>query len=262
MLLVGVAGCSGGDGANDAARPTTSTSSTTSSTVASSTSTTTAVASTTSPVPSTTTTPRGSCTTGRPEVPRGAGSGAIRDVDGDGTADVGFMGSGPDGSRVVGIATSRGGGSTYEIRSASPVTGSMLVVNADRRGPVELLVDTGRQVELDAIVNCQIVPVTNPQGEPYLFDLGDLRGHGTGVGCIETPSGRRLVGLRAEPDASGRKVRWTRTIIELDGTHASNGATTSGTFARPADDVAIGLLSTVSCGDLTIQDDGIHERPA
>ena len=51
----------------------------------------------------------------------------------------------------------------------------MLVVNADRRGPVELLVSTGREVYLDAIVDCQIVPITNPQGEPYLFDLGDLR---------------------------------------------------------------------------------------
>jgi hypothetical protein len=183
-------------------------------------------------------------------------------VDGDGRPDRGIFGTGVDGRRVVGVLPATGGGATYAIDSASPVAGTMLVVDVDRRPPTELLVSDGRGVHLLAYDRCAIVPITNPEGEPYLFDLGDLRGHGTGVGCIDTPVGRRLVGLRRDPNSTGETVRWTRTVVELDGTHARNGETTSGTFTSPQDDAAIELLDTVSCGDLTLERDGVAQPPA
>ncbi len=104
-------------------------------------------------------------------------------------------------------------------------------------------------------VDCQIVPVTNPEGETYTFGLG-FTDVGTGVGCVDTDEGRRLVGLDASAD-EGNEVAWSRTVVELDGTKARNGATTKGTFSRPDDDAAIELLRQVTCGDLTIPTDGL-----
>jgi hypothetical protein len=102
--------------------------------------------------------------------------------------------------------------------------------------------------------------VTNPEGEQYLFDLG-FRGTGTGVGCHDAGGGRRLVGLNVTED-DGTTVSWTRTVIERDGLSASNGRTDDGTFAHGADDEAIDLLHTISCGDRTIADDGIQQPQA
>jgi hypothetical protein len=194
-------------------------------------------------------------------VPRSAGIGRVPDVDGDGRPDIGFVDE-RDGSRRVGILTAAGGGAVTDIESASPVGLRLLVANVDQQGPVELLVSDNRTVYLLAFVDCGIVPITNPEGEPYLFDLQNLRGHGTGVGCVATPGGRRLAGLQAHDTATGDTVPWSRTIVELDGTHARNGATTTGTFTRGRDDAAIDLLHTVSCGDLTIERDGIAQPPA
>ena len=53
------------------------------------------------------------------------------------------------------------------------------------------------------------------QGEPFQFDLENLRGNGTGVGCSDLGHGRHLVGLQALPDGAGYTVR--RTEIDLDG---------------------------------------------
>lgn len=89
-------------------------------------------------------------------------------------------------------------------------------------------------------------------------------GYGTGVGCADADAdadgdGRRdLLGLNVT-GSSDTTVDWSRTIIERDGLQASNGATDTGTYQRPADDAQIELLYTVSCGDLTIDDDGIRQ---
>ena len=106
-------------------------------------------------------------------------------------------------------------------------------------------------------MNCAIGVVRNPQHAPYSFDLG-FRGIGTGVGCATSPTGRDLVGLDiTAQDAT--TVHWTRTVIALDGLNARNGAVTSGTFAQPRDAAAIGLLSSISCGDQTINANGVHQ---
>jgi hypothetical protein len=170
-----------------------------------------------------------------PAVPRGegVGSGQVVDVDGDGRPDTGWMAVNTDGSRQLGVHTAAGGGDVVTIDSASPNVLTLLAVDADEQPPVELFVSDGRTVQLWAFADCQLAPVTNPQDEPYLFDLG-FRGTGTGVGCRDTDAGRELVGLNITDD-DGTVVDWTRTVIERDGLRASNGPTDEGQFRRPAE---------------------------
>jgi hypothetical protein len=199
------------------------------------------------------------CAGGGPRVPEGAGvgSGQIVDVDGDGRPDTGWLAAHEDGSRELGVATAAGGGDVVTIESASPVALTLLAIDADEQAPVELFVSDNRTVQLWAFADCRLAPVTNPEGEPYLFDLG-FRGTGTGVGCRDVRGGRQLVGLNVTDD-NGTEVDWTRTVIERDGLAASNGPTDEGRFERPADDDAIELLHTVSCDDVTITSDGIRQ---
>jgi hypothetical protein len=210
----------------------------------------------------TTSAPPGSgegCAGGGPQVPEGtgAGSGRIVDVDGDGRPDTGWLAVNEDGSRELGVATAAGGGDTVPMDSASPNVLTLLAIDADEQPPVELFVSDGRTVELWTFADCQLAPVTNPEDEPYLFDLG-FRGTGTGVGCRDTGGGRELVGLNVTDD-DGTVVDWTRTVIERDGLAASNGQTDEGRFERPGDAAAIELLHTVSCDDVTITADGIRQ---
>jgi hypothetical protein len=99
------------------------------------------------------------------------------------------------------------------------------------------------------------VDVRDAQGAPYVFSLG-FSGIGTGVGCVAIDGRKRLVGLDVTSDR-GDTVEWSRTIVELQGATARNGATSSGTFTRPADDHAIDLLHQVTCGQLTMAADGL-----
>ena len=49
-------------------------------------------------------------------------------------------------------------------------------------------------------------------GEPFEFDLQNLRGNGTGVGCADLGDGPRLVGLQALPDGAGTPCAAPRSI--------------------------------------------------
>jgi hypothetical protein len=189
-------------------------------------------------------------------VPEGAVVGDTVDVDGDGVGDRVWIGSGADGVTEVGVVTAAGGGASRVFDSASPVRRSVLVVDADGRGPVEILADDGRSVQVWAFVDCGIVDVTNVAGETYTFSLG-FSEIGTGVGCVRVGGAQRLVGLHVVSD-EGTVVEWSRTVVDLDGTQARNGRVETGTFTRPDDDRAIELLHQVTCGELTMTDDGIH----
>ncbi len=207
---------------------------------------------------SATTTPTKSlgCTEGSTDVPAGAAKKEVADVDGDGLGDTAWIVTADDGHTKVGIVTAAGGGAERVFESASPVERSILVTDADRKPPVEIFADDGRSVQLWAFSDCAIVDVDNPQGETYVFSLG-FSDVGTGVGCVDIAGRQQLVGLDIVSDTSDT-VDWSRTIVELDGTNASNGATSTGTFTRPADDARIELLHEVTCGDLTILDDGLR----
>jgi hypothetical protein len=155
------------------------------------------------------------------------------------------------------VRTAAGGGNVVDIESASPVGLTVLFADADGKPPVEALVSDNRTVQLWAFDDCKLQEVIGSDDKPYLFDLG-FRGNGTGVGCVKVQGHRELVGLNITSN-NGTDVKWTRTVIDLDGLHARNGHRDSGTFHRPQDNDAIELLSTVSCGNLTIAKDGLQE---
>jgi hypothetical protein len=191
-----------------------------------------------------------------PERPLGSVPSSIPDVDGDGQRDTMYL----TADRVLGVISSTGADVTYQIESASPVPVAVLAANADRTGPVEFLISDGRTVELIVFTDCRLRPVINTRdGQPWLFDLGS-RGTATGVGCVEIAGRTELVGLNIERDDSDT-VEWSRTIVTLEGSEATVGATDRGTFSRPADQQAIDLLTTVSCGELTMSADGIAQPP-
>lgn len=102
---------------------------------------------------------------------------------------------------------------------------------------------------------CTLIPILNVQGAPYQFDLG-FRGIGSGAGCIDaTDDGEPdLVGLNLQLDADGQPVQIDRTVIELDGPQATNGATGAIVTSDPA---VADLARQISCGQLTMSGDGI-----
>jgi hypothetical protein len=202
---------------------------------------------------------RTACTGTAPAMSQPAQQMEIIDVDGDGRRDTAWLASPGNGAREMGIVTAAGGGDKVTVGSAAPFPLSLLVAEADGEPPVELFVSDNRSVQLWTFVDCELQPVTDADGDPYVFDRG-FTGYGTGVGCIDADGdGRRdLVGLNVtgldEPT-----VDWSRTIIERDGTVATNGATDTGTFHQPADADRIAQLYDVTCGDLTMADDSVTQ---
>lgn len=179
-------------------------------------------------------------------------------MDGDEKADTVWINT-VNGKTTVGVRTAAGGGSTIEYESASPIPRSALVANVDEKGPVEIIVSDGRGASLYAFSDCEIKPVLNEQGETYEFDLQNLRGHGTGIGCVPTKEGRRLVGLEVT-DQSATKVVWQSTVIELDGLKATNGIKRTGSYTLPSEKAKAELLHEVTCGKRTMKTDGVTER--
>src|SRR4051794_1319452 len=195
------------------------------------------------------------CPAGGSGVPAGADSRPTLDVDGDGRADTVWIAGSPtaDGSVPFGVTTHSGGTFTSAIRSASPVSRSVLVADVTGKGELIALASDGRQVLLYAISQCRIIPVENAQGDQYAFDLG-FTGYGTGVGCVDVDGDgtRDLAGLLAD----GSTV--TRTAVELDGPRATNGVSSTITDAGPAE---VAAARQVTCGDLTLTGDGVSTRP-
>jgi hypothetical protein len=193
-------------------------------------------------------------------TPAGAATAPAIDVDGDGRADTAWLAGATGGERRFGVTTASGATFSTPFNSASPIAASALVFEPDGQAPAYALVSDGRIGSLWLVADCRISKVVNVQGDPYTFDLGGFTGYGTGVGCIDADGdGKRdLVGLLAEStDASTTHI--TRTIIELDGDHAANGAKDEITAHSPADDVATESARSVTCGDLTLDGDGVHE---
>jgi hypothetical protein len=200
------------------------------------------------------------CPSGGDAMPDGSGTAESVDVDGDGRADTVWMSGMVGGDdRSFGFTTASGATFSTPFSSASPVAASVLAFTPHGEGvlPAYALVSDGRGAYLYLVDDCAVTPVQNIDGEQYTFDLQNLRGFGTGVGCVDLDEDgtRDMVGLLAEPGEGG-STRITRTIIELDGDQAANGeedVTTS------SDQATIDLAMTVSCGDLTITGDGAHE---
>ena len=193
----------------------------------------------------------------------GDGSGTFApntgDIDRDGQPDMiwGFTG---EGGTAFGVETAAGATSGIDFADGSFGDGSTvpvaLVAPAQDGLPTLIFVQSGQLAGLYTFENCALRPATNDGGGFYEFAIGaGASQFGTGVGCTDVNGRFELVGLNIVrgDDAS---VDWERTIIELDGTTATNGAFDSGTFDVGVDDTSIALLSTVSCGALSIDRDG------
>jgi len=201
-------------------------------------------------------TPLSGCAPTGTGVPAGATSKQIVDVDGDGRPDTGWL---SDGGTTFGITTASGATFSVPIELAGGGPRTVLVADTDGHGTIAALASDGRTVELLLVHDCGLSPATNAQGAHYEFDLG-FRGTGTGVGCSQitgTPT-RSLVGLNVHLNAAGLPDSIHRTQIILGATTARNGITdTIPTEGNPA---ATQSGGTISCGDLTLNRDGITER--
>jgi hypothetical protein len=206
------------------------------------------------------------CAPGGTPPPADVATRQVADLDGDGLPDTLWVGqfrsAPPDEgrtNRVVGITTASGANSVVQISSASPIPLAALAIDAQNDGGNQVIVSDGRSARLYTFAECQLQAVVDSEGTPFVFDLQNLRGHGTGVGCSDLgpPSiGRHLVGLQALEDGG----RWTvrRTEIDLYGTLATIGQSDTVTAAS-AQDPAVVSAQTISCGDLTISKDGVRQ---
>ncbi len=159
----------------------------------------------------------------------------------------------PDG--LVGVTTD-GGSGRVRVPSASPMPLQALVIDAEGNGGRQLIVSNGRVAHLYVLAGCKISAAYDGQGEPFQFDLQNLRGNGTGVGCSDLGDGRHLVGLQALPDGGGYTVR--RTEIDLDGFIATIGLSDTVTGTSPQDPVVTSAM-TISCGDQTMAQNGVQQ---
>jgi len=182
------------------------------------------------------------------------------DVDGDGTPDTLWIATEPDadGGVPFGITTAAGGTFGTTIRSASPVARSVLVADVTGEGQLIALASDNRQVLLYGISSCSFVPELNAEGQQYAFDLG-FTGFGTGVGCVDAnrDGTTDLVGLMYEAETNGAGTI-SRTIVTLDGPQARNGRTDTVPVTRASEAEE---AQTVSCGDVTLADDGVTSGP-
>ncbi|HTQ18421.1 hypothetical protein [Mycobacterium sp.] len=168
-------------------------------------------------------------------------------------------------NRVVGITTNQGYGEAA-IPSPSPIERTALLVDAQRDGNHQIIVDAGREAHLYAVSGCTITPVIDESGAclalarclpgmPFLFDMGHRAGNGDGIGCDDMGAGRRLVALLPKADNGQLTVR--RTEIDVNGTTATVGRTDTVT-APSENDPAWTTAHTISCGNLTIARDGLR----
>ncbi|MCU1690119.1 MAG: uncharacterized protein JWN61_209 [Pseudonocardiales bacterium] len=187
-------------------------------------------------------------------VPAGAASRQVIDVDGDGRADTVWLMT-ADAPARLGMTTASGATFVFPITFAGGSEPSGIVADVTGNGSqIIAFAFNSRVVDLLRIVNCSFTVVTNPQGQPYTFDLG-FSGYGTGVGCVDANGDgvRDLVGLNIVRNGAGQPSAITRTIITMQGTAAANGQT----YNLPVNPAALASASTVTCGDATVDSAGV-----
>lgn len=155
----------------------------------------------------------------------------------------------------VGVTIPAGTGMVH-VDNAGPMPLQAMLVDAQQNGQRQLIVSNGRGAHLYQVSGCDITPVVDQQGEPFLFDMQNLRGTGTGVGCSDLGDGRHLVALQATLGPTGWTVR--RTQIDFDGATAKPGRTDT-VAAASAQDPAVTNAQTITCGDQTIAKDGVQQ---
>jgi hypothetical protein len=182
----------------------------------------------------------------------------VVDVDGDGRRDEVWFS--PQPTQRFGLATATGSVVATTVATAKPVDG-IVVVDADGRAPVEVLVSDGASARLHVFDRCELLPVTGPDGEPYVFDLGYL-GRGTGAICVDADGdgARDLVGVDAVENGDGTATV-SRTVIELDGATARHGHTDGSTVPVGADREVLREAMGIRCGDMSITAEMLAGEP-
>jgi hypothetical protein len=155
---------------------------------------------------------------------------------------------------VVGITTVLGYGQAT-VEDPSPLPLRALLIDAQQNGDHQIIVSAGRDAHLYTVSGCTITTVVDQQGVPFLFDLGHRRGTGDGIGCSDLGDGRRLVGLLQI--AGGGRLTVRRNEIDLNVAAVTLGR--SDTVTATSDrDPAWTTAATISCGDRTIDQDGVQ----
>lgn len=203
------------------------------------------------------------CPPGGTPPPPAAATRQISDVDGDGLPDTLWVGKwqGPDGAmrRAVGIATASGADSDVPVTSASPIPLRALAI--DVQDGHQVIASLGRNAPLYAFADCRLQTVADSHyGRPFVFDLENLADNSTGVGCGDFDGERHLVALQVALPALGSGDQWTvrRTEINLNGLRAATGTSDTLT-ATSAQDPVVTTAQTISCGERTIDHDGVQE---
>lgn len=200
------------------------------------------------------------CAPGGTPPPFGTVQRQVEDLDGDGLPDALWIGivRGSDGAtnRLVGVSTASGAHTDVQVVSASPIPLTALAIDAENNGQHQIIVSDHRGAYPYVFAGCEIRTVVDDQGARFVFDLENRRDRGTGVGCSDLGDGRRLVGLQALPDGDQWTVR--RTAVDLNGTLATIGRSDTVTAAS-AQDPVVTSAQTISCGDVTIDQDGVQQ---
>jgi hypothetical protein len=184
-------------------------------------------------------------------IPAGAVTATTTDVDGDGRPDV-------EWARVVvgalefGVRTASGATASASYSFAGPAERTVAIARL-ANGAVVAVPSDHRGAQLFAFADCRFVHPVGVDGNPYAFDQQDLRGNGTGVGCLAG----RLLGFQVTGPSGDRTVEGTVVTVSPDGRSATNGATE--TIARHLGDDAdvVRLASQATCSPAPL----LHPRP-
>jgi hypothetical protein len=201
------------------------------------------------------------CPAGGAPLPPRAMQQQVDDLDGDGLPDTLWIADAheADGAthRFVGVSTASGATNDVQITTASPIPLRALAIGAQNDGDHQIIVSDGRGAYLYAFADCRIQTIVNTHGAPFVFDMRNLRDNGTGVGCADLGDGPKLVALQALLQNNQWTIR--RTAIDLTGTVASIGRSDTVT-AGSAQDPAVTAAQTITCGGLSIDQNGVQER--
>lgn len=174
-------------------------------------------------------------------------------MDGDGKADTEWIAR-VDNQTEFGVTTASHATFSFAVSSASPIVPDGFVSMLGSRF-ISLLSD-GRGAYVYVIADCTFVQPKDSGGAPYTFDLQNLRGNGTGVGCVAGT----LVGYLAKTDGGSYIVTQTVVNLSADGATASNGTVSRIATAAAASDPRVTTAQSVTCGDDTMASAGVALR--
>lgn len=183
-------------------------------------------------------------------MPRGATAKTTIDVDGDGRPDTEWLSL--DGGLRFGVTTASGATFSYALNTASPASRAGFVARLNGNQIISIA-DDDRAAYIHVVEDCAFVQPKDPQGVDYTFDMQNLRGNGTGVGC----SDGALVGYQATSTAAGFTVEQTVVNLGQNGSLATNGATSTVATDAPSDTPLVEAAQTISCGTVTVANGGV-----